>query len=414
MDACRPAPKHEDLTSMAAEITTGSSSVASSTEAQLIVLLAESRREAAWLRQELATVQKKADADHRRLQTLLESSSNPARPKSPDLQIRMYQDRIARAEAALHEAETRSRIVEGNWLQVDKYLSAIQRQAADSRTAFSRIISQNDGHLVLPNQALPLLRREIPLRDYISSSPSGEHAPSTSHRPRRDSSSTSLCSPRGHVRQLPLLAPRGPPSSTFRSPPDIARAERWEGDGEYPDGPPPHKRSRASGRPHEPERGLRPRSPRGPSPPPRRRSSASTIIPRTREAGRARYPSREYMPPPISPPRSRPPPHRQLEPHRDTSPPRAADISHTYDARNPPLQIIQHPHPPPPSPPPPPPAPPPPPQQSGDTPHQYQHRFHLGAGAYLPRRLVRPGAYETVVFALDSGAQAYGGKAEGA
>ncbi|KAJ7673601.1 hypothetical protein B0H17DRAFT_168789 [Mycena rosella] len=411
METCRPAPKHED-TAAESENTTETSTT-STTEAQLVVLLSESRREAESLRQELAAVRRKADADHRRLQSLLESSSNP---KSPEIQVHAFQERIARAEAALDEAETRSRIVESNWVQVDRYLSAIQRQAADSRTAFSRIIAQNDGQLVLPNQSLPALRREIPLRDYISSSGSAEHTASSSDRLRRHSSSTSFHSPREHVRSLPLLIPRGRPSSPFRSPSELERAERWDGGEEDTGGPPPYKRQRASasGRSHDPERVFRPRSPRGPSPPPQRRpsvvTSSSPPIPRKRDADRGRHPSREHMPPPPSPsPAHRPP--RPLE-HRTPGPYREATIARAYDARNPPLQIIQHQHP---SPPPPAPLPPPPPPapSPGGVPHQYQHRFHLGAGAYPARRLVRPGAYETVVFALDSGTQPYGGKTEG-
>ncbi|KAJ7082651.1 hypothetical protein B0H15DRAFT_436110 [Mycena belliarum] len=405
MDACRPGAKHEGGLSSSAEteVSTGPSSAAAvSTEGQLVVLLAASRREAAALRDELAAVRKKADADNRRLESLLQSSSNPIRPKSPDVQIRAYQERLAHAEAALDEAVTRSRIVESNWLQVDRYLAAIQRQAADSRTAFSRIIAQNDGQLVLPDQSLPVLRREIPLRDYISSGGSGEHAPSSSHLPPRESP----YSPRATIRPPPLLTPRAAPS---RSPPDTRRVEPWDDDGDDAESPPPFKRLRPSGRLHELERAYRSRSPRGASPPVRRRPPVAPLLPRPRDPDRARHPSREYMPPPLSPPRARTQGPRLPDPYAHLPPPlplRDAQIAREYDARNPPLQIIQHAHPPPP---PPPPAPPP----AADALHQYQHRFHLGAGAYLPRRLMRPGAYETVVFALDSGAQAYGGRPEG-
>ncbi|KAJ7607594.1 hypothetical protein DFH06DRAFT_1309491 [Mycena polygramma] len=199
----RATAKPQNVSPPAAEIenTTGNSAAAappprpSTTESQLVDLLSQSRREAAELRQELAAVRRKADADHRRLQALSGSIN------SPDHQVRVFQERLAHAEAALAEAEARSRFVEQNWLQVERYLSAVQRQAADSRAAFTRIMEQGDvdGRLVLPGDSSPpATRREVPLRDYIASSGFRHHAASHSHHHHtpRDLSPTSPYSPR--------------------------------------------------------------------------------------------------------------------------------------------------------------------------------------------------------------------------
>ncbi|KAF8206907.1 hypothetical protein K438DRAFT_2013510 [Mycena galopus ATCC 62051] len=186
------------------EITSGSSNVPSTTE--LLVQLSESRREAELLRRELADARKKADEDQRRLQALSR--------KSPDPQVRIFQERLARAEAALEDAETRNRFVERNWLQVERYLIIIQQQAADSRVAFSRLMEQNDGRLVLPTESHSTRRRDIPLGEYISSSGSGQHTQSRS-TVHRDLPSTSSHCPRSpeYVRPpLPLITPRRPPS----------------------------------------------------------------------------------------------------------------------------------------------------------------------------------------------------------
>ncbi|KAJ6523830.1 hypothetical protein B0H19DRAFT_1200939 [Mycena capillaripes] len=426
-----PAPnsKSRNVSPTAAEIeiATGSSGSAAParstspavTESQLVLLLSESRREADALRHELAAVRKKADADHRRLQTLTNSNTNTNTIKSSATdhaahpQIRAYQERLARAEAALAEAEARSRFVEQNWLQVERYLSAVQRQAADARAAFARLVQQDDGgRLVLPRNDTndePSARR-LPLREYISSSGSGHYAASAStfhqyqYHPHRAESSVlpmspsfpRMRSPEHYIRPLP----RRRPSSPLRSPSAVGDTrERWHAEDRYSRSPSPlHKRQRTSGSGSGSGSG---RGVRSPSPPPHgarmRPGASSPPLARKHEV-----PPRQHSMPPPSPP----PAHRPYLP---------SETLRTYDARNPPLQFIQHRHPTPP-----PRAPPlqeiersgptaPPASASsgagteGDAkPHQYQHRFHLtGAATHGQRRLVRPGAYETVVFALD-------------
>ncbi|KAJ6468237.1 hypothetical protein C8R45DRAFT_1017993 [Mycena sanguinolenta] len=355
------------------EITSGPSRLPPTTDTQLVVLLSESRLEAISLRRELAALRKKSDEDQRRLRNLS--------VKSPDPQVRVFQDRLARAEAALEDAEARNRFVERNWLQVERYLMIIQQQAADSRVAFSRLMEENDGRLVLPNDSQSIRRRDIPLGDYVSSSGSA-YRPSNLHR--------NLPSSPEFMRPPPLTTPRRPLSPPSRSPSGVEGGQRWHAD-DRGDRSPPHKKLRVSGRSGE----FRPRSSRSPPPPPRSPvypSHSATSAPRHKpDPERVRYPSREYMPPPPAPPR--PDPYRPSETLR------------TYDARNPPLQFIPHRHPPVPPRPPTPPAPPPPAQTfDAGGPHQYQHRFPLNRGVFGPRRLLRPGAYETMVFALDSDA----------
>ncbi|KAJ7494834.1 hypothetical protein B0H11DRAFT_919756 [Mycena galericulata] len=410
MEPRRPGSKAQGVPATAAEtkITTGSSSATSTTESQLVALLSDSRREAESLRRELAAVQKKAEADQRRLQALLESSSS--RTESADLQIRRFQDRIARAEAALEEAEQRSRLIERNWQQVERYLGTIQQQTAASRTAFSRLLEQADGPLVLPDVPPPIFWERTP-RQYTPAPRGADRSPyaSTSRHHPRDSPPAQYSPREQHYVPPPLLTPRRADSSRLRSPTEI-EGERWEGE---IDDVPPYKRQRAARRATPPDMLFRPQS-----------AASAMRPPRTHEyeyryesdgdGDRSRHSSRDQMPPPSVPrhTRSRSRPHRADADPRPLPPPlppgpyRQSEAVRAYDARNPPLQIIQHRNPPvlPHSPPPPSPAPA---HQSAavDAPHpfQHQHRFHLAPGGHghAARRVVRPGAYETVVFALD-------------
>jgi hypothetical protein len=131
-------------------------------------------------------------------------------------------------------------------LQVERYLIIMQNQAADSRAAFSRLMEEQDGRLVLPNESLSARGRDIPLGDYISSSRSGHHNRSHSnHRRHSPSSSRSPRSP-DYIRPLPLTLPRRPPSPPLRSPLGVEDG-RWHA-AERGDRSPPYKRRRASGR----------------------------------------------------------------------------------------------------------------------------------------------------------------------
>ncbi|KAJ7734435.1 hypothetical protein B0H16DRAFT_1577823 [Mycena metata] len=386
MEPRSPAPKPERTLAPAAEPqnTAGTSSATPTTESQLVALLSESRREADSLRRELAAVRKKADADDRRLQAL---SINSA-----EHQVHVFQERLARAEAALEEADARSRLVEQHWLQVDQYLSFVQHQAADARRAFSRLMEQDDGgYLVLPDQSQRRERRgDIPSRDLGGTALHSYRAPFDPRPPHRGSPSIPEShhpprrSPDYNIRLPPLLPPRRPSTSASapRSPPAV------EEDRRYNDGSPPHKRPRRGS-------GSHPQSPRSLSPVPHRRASTSATRPH--EPPRVRHPEplrqhRAMLPPPLLPAPRQDAPHRPIVPRGP-----------------PPLQFIQHAPPRPPTPPrlpSPPPRLPTPSADAAAPQHQYQHRFHLSSTPYNhgARRVVRPGAYETVVFALDSDA----------
>ncbi|KAK7055706.1 hypothetical protein R3P38DRAFT_2848594 [Favolaschia claudopus] len=357
----------------------GPSTAPSTTESQLVALLTDARREADALRRELSDERKKTDTYHRQLQAL----SN----KSPNQEVRVLEERLARAEAALEDAESRSRFVERHWLQVERYLTMMQHQAADSRASFTRLMEQGEGILVPPNGSPPT-QREIPPRLHNSSSGPGHYDPSQSNHRRRSSSTT--ISPRSpvYVRSAPLIPPRRHPSPPPRSPVG-ADEGRWHNI-ERGDRSPPYKRQHVWR-----SDDSRPQYSRAPSSPSLHRAPASPPAP-TREPD-PRYPSREYRPPPPPLPRVHtPPPPQPYQP---------SEALRSYDARNPPLQFIPHRHPPVPPRPISPPVPQPPPRtgSAADASHQYQHRFHLNAGSSgnAPRRPVRPGAYETMVFALD-------------
>ncbi|KAJ7052091.1 hypothetical protein C8F01DRAFT_1262306 [Mycena amicta] len=108
---------------------------------RLAAQLAESRHEAETLRRELEALRKKAD----RLQALLDSAPPPPPPGHGDSERdsereRAYHDRLARAEAALQDAERSRRLVETHWMHAERYLAVIQAQAAQSRAAFGRFL----------------------------------------------------------------------------------------------------------------------------------------------------------------------------------------------------------------------------------------------------------------------------------
>ncbi|KAF7298597.1 hypothetical protein MIND_00806700 [Mycena indigotica] len=104
----------------------------SENEYRLAAQLADSRREAEALRRELDAVRKKAD----RLQALVHS------PQSSHSNEAAYRERLARAEAALQEAERKRRHVETHWIHAERNLSVIHAQAAQSRATFGQFLEE--------------------------------------------------------------------------------------------------------------------------------------------------------------------------------------------------------------------------------------------------------------------------------
>ncbi|KAJ7812705.1 hypothetical protein B0H14DRAFT_2856107 [Mycena olivaceomarginata] len=244
-----------------------------------------------------------------------------------------------------------------NWLQVERYLIIMQNQAADSRAAFSRLMEEQDGRLLEGATSL--------WGTIISSSRSGHHNRSHSNHRRHSPSSLALPSEPRLYSPVAVDSTASSPSPPVRSPLGVEDG-RWHA---------AEREQRASGRDE-----FQPGSSRSPSP----------LRPATR------HPS----PPPPAAARNRHDPERARHPDAarlrcTESPapiypaPAPAGAAASPHARPAPLQA----------------------RLSGvaDAPaHQYQHRFHLNAGVHGPRRPVRPGAYETVVFALDSDAQSDG------
>jgi hypothetical protein len=137
----------------------------------LLILLLESQREAESLRKELEVVQKKADAHEKLFEAFLHPS-NPAHIAATVVaNVRILQERLIRAEVALEHAEAKSRFVVNNWLQVDKYFATIEKHARDSRAAFSRILTEDDGRLVLPHESNPAGTKTVSLNDYLRGNP---------------------------------------------------------------------------------------------------------------------------------------------------------------------------------------------------------------------------------------------------
>ncbi|KAJ7053551.1 hypothetical protein C8F01DRAFT_1329865 [Mycena amicta] len=141
---------------------------------RLAAQLAESRHEAETLRRELEALRKKAD----RLQALLDSAPPP--PHDDSERERAYHDRLARAEAALQDAERSRRLVETHWMHAERYLAVIQAQAAQSRAAFGRFLETTTAPFV-PRQGGSSSRSEYAPR--ASLSPSTRRPPEPPPRP---------------------------------------------------------------------------------------------------------------------------------------------------------------------------------------------------------------------------------------
>ncbi|CAK5268945.1 unnamed protein product [Mycena citricolor] len=349
----------------------------------------DDRREATQaMRRELQAAQDEA----RQLRMLLEQAAEGKRA---------VDERLARAEAELRETRAALRttdqrtrdgqeVVGHRWNQLERHISALQQQAADARRNFSRVVQEGAGPapVTLPPVSeisrAPPLPRLHPHHDILTREPPVLE-PSQIPLPPREVD---------HLRRL-----TGPPRRSSSAPFVLTEAERVETE-------PPAKRRRRESPQSFPSFPRRPSTAGS--------SSAFTRQPRhpdTHHQSHTRSLSPEYQRRHSSPLRERLPapasPHALYDPRTGTATnyhpyhPHPGGGSYPASAYGPPpLQIIQHRHPTPPPPPPPPPLPPSVPTGDPDAPYQYQHRFQLGTQV-APRRNVRPGAYETVVFALE-------------
>ena len=146
-------PKNSDSVSP-----TPSPAVVATSNAQLANLLSESYREQETLRRDLAFERKRAERSDRILAILKVADTPPSNgaasidlaevPKNPDIRkvVEEYEKRIAEAESARDEAETRRRDALDAWRQLDDYLSTLEGSARDARTVFSRTRLGDEAH----------------------------------------------------------------------------------------------------------------------------------------------------------------------------------------------------------------------------------------------------------------------------
>lgn len=225
---------------------------------QLAALLSDAFRDIDALRRDLAIAKKRAEKAERLIQTL--TSDPSASPTTQDLQqkhaqtvkrlIDDYEERLGQAEMAREEADTRRRLAQESWDQIERYLSLVESRAKDARIAFTRI---SEGGSMTP-LVLPLLPPHIgagggSLSTYPPSSSSQIMAPPTvpSRQHSRHQQST---------RAFPALPPHPIPNPDHLSPNAGTRRPRTPSmDGLYNAAQPPPKRSRANTdeqRPREP------------------------------------------------------------------------------------------------------------------------------------------------------------------
>ena len=149
----------------------GISSASSSSPAQLAALLTKSLQEAEALKDELATVRRRAEKAERLLATFQSSQSpssnasppgssqgQPAKsaqlPESARKAILEFENRAERAEQARDEAEARLRLLQESWLELDRFLAQMELRNADARAQFARIVADAGGPLV-PVSSIP-------------------------------------------------------------------------------------------------------------------------------------------------------------------------------------------------------------------------------------------------------------------
>jgi hypothetical protein len=88
--------------------------------------------------------------------------------------ILQHDDRAYRAEIARDEAETRTSVISESWMELERYLAAVEFRAEDAPAGFSRIVAEGRGQLILTNihyQANRLILRDPLFRHHINITP---------------------------------------------------------------------------------------------------------------------------------------------------------------------------------------------------------------------------------------------------
>ncbi|KAF8815492.1 hypothetical protein BYT27DRAFT_7249155 [Phlegmacium glaucopus] len=218
---------------------------------QLAALLAEAFRDVDSLRRELSVTRKRAERAERLLQALnLDPTGSPpsAHPNGDQqvqkqtvkLLIDEYEDRLAQAEVAREEAESRRRVAQESWEQVERYLALVESRAKDARIAFTRISEGSVAPLVLPPLP-PHIGTEGATYPLSSSSqimapPNVPRQHSRQHQSNRQSAA------------FPVLPPHPIPNPNPNSSPNAGtrRPRTPSMDGLYNPAQPPPKRLRSS------------------------------------------------------------------------------------------------------------------------------------------------------------------------
>ena len=218
---------------------------------QLAALLSDAFRDLDALRRDLAISKKRAEKAERLIQTLTaDPTGSPPNGNPQDQQqkhaqtvkrlIEDYEDRLAQAEMAREEAETRRRVAQESWDQIERYFSLLESRAKDARITFTRISEGSAAPLVLPPLPPHIGAGGGSLSTYPPSSSSQVMAPPTV--PSRQHSRHHQSS-----RAFPTLPPHPIPNPEHLSPNAGTRRPRTPSmDGLYNATQPPPKRSRAN------------------------------------------------------------------------------------------------------------------------------------------------------------------------
>ncbi|OBZ65044.1 hypothetical protein A0H81_14959 [Grifola frondosa] len=227
----------------------GSPASSSNSPAELASLLATSLREAESLKRELSSAKRRSEKAERLLAALTQSNtanhspSNPSPPGSssgnsqnasssqpqpqfPEAAMKVILDceaRIERAEQARDEADARLRLVQEAWIELDRYLTASVVRSTDARTAFSRLVADGGGPLLV------LSSSSHPVQNSTQSLPSMQLPPLPhSHAPLSVRTSSILSHKSSLPHSFPILPP--PPSAHVSSrvvlPPKKFRSDR--------------------------------------------------------------------------------------------------------------------------------------------------------------------------------------------
>ena len=223
--------------------------------AQLAALLSDAFRDADALRRELSITRKRVEKAERLIQNLTsDSTSSPPNGNPQEQQHQQaqrhaqtiklltedYEDRLAQAELARDEADSRRRLIQDSWEQVERYLALVESRAKDARIAFARISEGSVASLALPPLPTHIGTGAGSLSTYPPSSSSQMMAPpnvpSRQHSRHRHSAAFPALPPH----PIPNPNPNMSPSAGTRRPrtPSL--------DGLYNATQPPSKRSRTN------------------------------------------------------------------------------------------------------------------------------------------------------------------------